>query len=248
MRIVIVDDEPLARSRLRQVLGGEAGVEVVAECSDVREARAALERHRPDAVFMDIEMPGESGLTFARELEAAGHPVVIVTAHEQYAVEAFDVAPVDYVVKPPEPARCRRALQRVARVMEARSGAPRSSRYLDRLFVKSGDRLVHVRVRDVEAIEALGNYVKVRAGGKSYVLRASLSALESRLDPTVFVRTHRSHIVNLTRIRELVAVSHGDYQIILEQGATAPLSRVYREKLGFFVLSAAQDGQEAIPA
>ena len=248
MRIVIVDDEPLARSRLKQVLAGEPGVDVVAECGDVREARAALERFRADAVFMDIEMPGESGLTFARELEAAGHPVVIVTAHEQYALEAFDVAPVDYVVKPPEAARCRRALQRLARVIEARSGAARSPRYLDRLFVKSGDRLVHVRVRDVDAIEALGNYVKVRAAGKAYVLRASLSALESRLDPAVFVRTHRSHIVNLTRIRELVAVSHGDYQVILEQGATAPLSRVYREKLGFFVLSAAQDGQEAIPA
>ena len=248
MRIVIVDDEPLARSRLRQILTGEAGVDVVAECGDAKEARAAIEKHRPDAVFLDIEMPGESGLSLARELESAGHPVVIVTAHEQYALEAFDVAPVDYVLKPPEAARCRRAISRVARVLDARGGSGRTNRYLDRLFVKSGDRLVHVRVRDVDTLEALGNYVKVRAGGKAFVLRASLSALESRLDPAVFVRTHRSHIVNLTRIRELVAVSHGDYQIILEQGATAPLSRVYREKLGFFVLSAAQDGPEAIPA
>jgi two-component system LytT family response regulator len=232
MRIVIVDDEPLARLRLRQVLADELGVDVVAECACVREARRAIEMYSPEAVFVDIEMPGESGLVLAREMESEGRPVVFVTAHENYAVEAFDSGPVDYVLKPPEAARCRRAIRRIANVLEARSGARPKGSYLERLFVRNGERLVHLRTADLDWIEALGNYVKLRVARQSHLLRASLNALESRLDPAQFLRTHRSAIVNLAHVRELIAVSHGDYQIIFEDGAVAPLSRRYKDKLG----------------
>ena len=244
MRIIIVDDESLARARMRQVLG-DLGAEIVAECSDVDEARAAIEAANADAVFLDIEMPGPSGLELARELEAAGHPLVVfVTAHPQYAVKAFDVAPVDYVLKPAETVRCRRALKRIERILEARR-APENGgghgKYLDRVFVKEGDRLVHLPTKDIEIIEALGNYVKLRAAGRTFVVRGSLSALEGRLNPTRFVRTHRSYIVNVARVRELQPLSHGDYNVLLDSGQSAPLSRVYRDRFHMFVLSGTAD-------
>jgi two-component system, LytTR family, response regulator len=252
MRAVVVDDEPLAGAHLQQVLRSDASVEVVAVCRNAREARDAVAAHDPDVLFLDIEMPGANGLELAREAEAAGRPLVVfVTAHQRYAVDAFDVAPVDYVLKPADSLRCRRALARATRILEARAGdvafervAPRTS-YLNRLFVKHDDRLLSVAVADIEYIEALGNYVKLRARGKMHVVRGSLSALESRLDPAVFIRTHRSYIVNATRIRELVAVSHGDYTVVVESGAHVPLSRVYRENLEVFVLAAPAAAESA---
>jgi two-component system, LytTR family, response regulator len=252
MRAVVVDDEPLAGAHLHEVLRS-GSVEVVAVCRNAREARAAVAEHDPDVLFLDIEMPGTSGLELAREAEAAGRPLVVfVTAHERYAVDAFDVAPVDYVLKPADPLRCRRAAARVARILEARATAggnverfPPRTPYLNRLFVKHDERLLSVPVADIEYIEALGNYVKLRARGKVHVVRGSLSALESRLDPTVFIRAHRSYIVNVTHIRELVAVSHGDYTVVFESGARVPFSRIHREKLELFVLAAPAAAESA---
>ena len=253
MRAVVVDDEPLAGAHLQEVLRADASVEVVAVCRNAREARAAVAEHDPDVLFLDIEMPGPNGLELAREAEAAGRPLVVfVTAHQRYAIDAFDVAPVDYVLKPADSLRCRRAMARATRILEARAGAgvafervaPRTP-FLNRLFVKHDDRLLSVAVADIEYIEALGNYVKLRARGKMHVVRGSLSALESRLDPAVFIRTHRSYIVNATRIRELVAVSHGDYTVVVESGARVPLSRVYRENLEVFVLAAPAAAESA---
>jgi two-component system LytT family response regulator len=259
MRAIVVDDEPLAGAHLHEVLRSDGSVEVVAVCRSAREAREAVAAHDPDVLFLDIEMPGTSGLELAREAEAAGRPLVVfVTAHERYALDAFDVAPVDYILKPADPLRCRRATARAARILDARAGrildaragaalerfAPRSP-YLNRVFVKQDERLLSVAVADIEYIEALGNYVKLRAQGRMHVVRCGLSALESRLDPAVFIRTHRSYIVNVTRIRELVAVSHGDYMVVVESGARVPLSRVYRENLEVFVLAAPAAAESA---
>lgn len=246
MRAIVVDDEPLAGEHLKEMLRADGSVEVVKVCRSARDAREAVVEHDPDVLFLDIEMPGMSGLELAREAEAAGRPLVIfVTAHERYAVDAFDVAPVDYVLKPADPLRCRRATARVARILAARAVAgggvsrllPRTPP-LDRLFVKHDDSLVSVPVADIEFIEALGNYVKLRARGKTHVVRTTLSALESRLDPAAFIRTHRSYIVNVRRIRELVPVSHGDYTVVVDSGARVPLSRFYRDNLELFVLAA----------
>ena len=244
MRILVVDDEWPARARMRHVLADDLGQEVVAECANVHEAREAIEVWNPDAVFLDIEMPHVSGIELARELEAAGHPLVVfVTAYERYAYEAYDVAPVDYVMKPVETLRCRRALRRLERELEARGTARPESQYPDRIFVKEDDRLICLRVSDIEAIEALGNYVKIRAAGKAHVVRSGLTRLEAQLHPASFVRTHRSHIVNVLAIRELLPISHGDYNVVLESGHVVPLSRAYRERLQMYVLGEWRDGR-----
>jgi len=234
MRIVIVDDEPLSRKHLERLLAAEPGLEIVARCEDVEQARSAIGIHDPDAIFLDIEMPGGSGLDLAREADIAGRPlVVIVTAHPKYAVDAFDVAPADYLLKPPDTLHCRRAVGRLRRLLAIRSPAvPESGgSYLTRLFAKQGERIVHIPVHTIDIIEALGSYFKVRFGGNCVVVRGSLSALESRLDPSMFARTHRSYIVNLSKIRELEAISHGDFRVLLDGGGSVPLSRAYRDRL-----------------
>lgn len=242
MRIIIVDDEPLARNELREILAGDLGQQVVAECGDAGEARRAIAARAPDAIFLDIEMPRQSGLQLAAELDAAGQiPVVFVTAHAKYACDAFDVAPIDYVLKPADPARCRRAVRRIERLLQARRGAATGELpgavYLDRVFVKDKGRLVHLPMREIEALESMGNYVKIHARSRTFTVRASLTSIEARLNPTMFLRAHRSHIVNLTRISELVLEKHGDFTIILQSGHTLPLSRVYRDRFDSFVLS-----------
>lgn len=240
MRILIVDDEPLARAELREILSA-LGQQVVAECGDTNEARQAIAACAPDAVFLDIEMPRQSGLQLAAELDAEGHPpFVFVTAHAEYACDAFDVAPVDYVLKPADPSRCRRAVRRIERLLQVRRGAPSeppAAAWLDRVFVKDRGRLVHLPMREIEALEAMGNYVKIHARSRTFVVRASLTSIETRLNPAIFLRAHRSHIVNLTKINELVLAKHGDFTIVLQSGHTLPLSRVYRDRFDSLVLS-----------
>lgn len=243
MRIIIVDDEPLARADLREILAGDLGQQVVAECGDADEARRVIAARTPDAIFLDIEMPRQSGLQLAAEIDAEGHlPIVFVTAHAKYACDAFDVSPVDYILKPVDPSRCRRAIRRLERLLQARrGGAPAdpsaAAAYLDRVFVKDQGRLVHLPMREIEALEAMGNYVKIYARSRAFVVRATLTSIEARLNPATFLRAHRSHIVNLARISELVLAKHGDFTIILQSGHTLPLSRVYRDRFDSFVLS-----------
>jgi two-component system LytT family response regulator len=249
MRILVVDDESPARARLRHVLADDLGQDVVAECANAEEARAAIEAWNPDAVFLDIEMPQVSGIELARDLEAAGHPLVVfVTAYQGYAYEAFDVAPVDYVMKPVETVRCRRALRRLERLLEARGRIPhepseKAPAYPNRIFVREDDRLVCLRANQIETIEALGNYVKIRAAGKTHVVRGSLTSLEAQLQPATFVRIHRSHIVNVSAVRELLPLSHGDFNVVLESGLVVPMSRAYRDRLQMFVLGEWREGR-----
>jgi two-component system LytT family response regulator len=243
MRIIIVDDEPLARTELREILAGDLGQHVIAECGNASEAREAIADRDPDAIFLDIEMPRESGLQLAAELDEAGRvPVVFVTAHAKYACDAFDVSPIDYVLKPADPFRCRRAVRRIERLLHARRkvlGEPSGAPYLDRVFVKDQGRLVHLPMREIEALEAMGNYVKIHARSRAFVVRASLTSIESRLNPSIFLRAHRSHIVNLMKVSELILARHGDFTIILQSGHTLPLSRVYRDRFDSLVLSGA---------
>lgn len=243
MQIIIVDDEPLARTELREILAGDLGQHVIAECGNANEARQAIADREPDAIFLDIEMPRESGLQLAAELDAAGRvPVVFVTAHAKYACDAFDVAPIDYVLKPADPFRCRRAVRRIERLLHARRrvpGEPSGAPYLDRVFVKDQGRLVHLPMREIEALEAMGNYVKIHARSRAFVVRASLTSIEARLNPSIFLRAHRSHIVNLMKVNELILARHGDFTIILQSGNTLPLSRVYRDRFDSLVLSGA---------
>lgn len=249
LRVLVVDGAPAGREQMRRAVA-ECGVEVLGACGDAEEARSAVRALRPDAVFLDVELLGGAGLELARELDAAGGPaVVFVTRNPDCAVDAFDVGAVYCVVKPPKVHACRRALDRVRRIAGERNGTaagPSSSpaQYLTRIFVRVGSRLVPIPAGEIESIEVRRRVVWLRARGEMYVTRTPLFRLATQLDPTQFVRTHRAHIVNASRIRALHPVSHGDYTIVMDSGAEVPLSRSYRQSL----LSPFEDPDENPPA
>jgi two-component system LytT family response regulator len=226
LRAVVVDDEPLARRRLRRLLATEPGVEVVADCGDGPAALEAIARTDPDLLFLDIEMPGMDGLAVAGAAGSGRPGVIFVTAHEQYALPAFDSDALDYLLKPVEPPRLRRALER------ARAGlAPPPSKPLERLLVHERGRAVVVRVADLDYLDADGNYVWLHGAAGAVRYRTTLAALAAGLDPERFRRISRSCVVNLDRVREIRACLHGDALVILHSGVRLRLSRRYRDQL-----------------
>ena len=245
MRTLIVDDEPLARERLRKLLEAEADVEIIGECGDGREAAAAILRDQPDLVFLDIQMPELDGFGVVETIRTARTPeIVFVTAFNQHALRAFEVHALDYLLKPFDRERFRLALERArTRLAQARSGelSQRLTALLaemrpepkpaDRLAVKTGGRVLFVKTTDIEWIEAADNYVTLHLGPESHMLRETMTALEARLAPAQFMRISRSTIVNVERIKELQPMFHGDYVVILRNGTRLSLSRGYRDKL-----------------
>lgn len=247
IRTLIIDDEPLAREKLRGFLEDELDVEVAGECRDGREALLRIEEEKPDLVFLDVQMPELDGFEVLDNLEEENLPaVVFVTAYDQYALKAFDVHAVDYLLKPFDRGRFREALGRARNELERRqvSDVRRQLRDLlsdvrkqrpdfpERLVIKTSGRVVFVKVEDVEWVDAAGNYVKLHVGGgESHLLRETMAGLEERLDPKKFLRIHRSTIVNVDRIRELQQQFHGDYVVILDNGQRLTLSRSYRDKI-----------------
>ena len=233
---LIVDDEPLARRRLRQLLHDEARVHVVGECEDGPSAIAAVGRLRPDLVFLDVQMPGMDGFDVIAELGAAACPaIVFVTAFDRYAVKAFDVHAVDYLLKPFSRKRLQLALDRVCAAAKDDAALMRklasllsdlqASRPLMRFVVKDGERVYFVRAEAVDWLEAVGHYVCLHAGGATHTIRDTLTRLEKRLDAEKFVRVHRSAIVNLDRIQELRPTFNGQYEIVLRTGERLTSSR-----------------------
>jgi two-component system LytT family response regulator len=249
IRTVIVDDEPLARQRLRRLLEADPDIAVVGECGDGPQALADLRELRPDLVFLDVQMPALDGFGVLEGLAGTALPVVVfVTAHDRYALKAFEVHALDYLLKPFDKARFASALGRAkAQVRQGRGsalGAALDDRLQEllqtvqsrrpapeRLMIKSGGRIYFVRIADVDWIEAAGNYVRLHVGKEDHLLRESLTALERQLDRARFVRIHRSTVVNLERIRELQPAFHGDYVVILHDGTELALSRGCRDRL-----------------
>jgi two-component system LytT family response regulator len=243
IRTLIVDDEAPARARLRQLLRDEEDVEVIAECANGRQAVTAIQQQRPDLVFLDVQMPRLNGLDVCRSLGDGPLPYLIfVTAFDQYALEAFEVHAIDYLLKPFDRERFRKSLRRAReQLRQARGvGDERLTAFLeeikrpqttDRLVFKAGGRVVFVRLRDVDWVESDGNYVKVRAGGTLHHLRETLSALEGRLPSDRFMRISRSVIVNVDRIKECQPLFYGDYAVILQDGTRLTLSRNFRDRL-----------------
>jgi len=244
-RALIVDDETLARKRIRRMLAAEADMTVAGECADGVEAVSAIQELDPDLVFLDVQMPGMNGLEVIRAIGPRRLPALIfVTAYDTYALQAFEAEALDYLLKPFDTLRFRETLQRVRRRLGQKTGDDLSEqirelasrfgaepKYLQRLVVKTGERVLLLNANEVDWLEAAGNYVCVHVGGQSHILRDSLAHLESRLDPQHFARIHRSSVVNLDRIRELRPNWHGDYQLILQSGQVLPLSRRYRKAL-----------------
>jgi two-component system LytT family response regulator len=243
MRVVIVDDEPPARARLRRLLKAHDAVEIAAECGDGAAAVQAIESAQPDLVLLDVQMPELDGFEVLRALDMPRLPAVIfVTAFDSYALRAFEVHALDYVVKPVDAARFDRALSHARqRISEQRSAGEgltnlirelaRERTHLKRIPVRSEGRVKVIDLADVDWMSAADNYVTLHVGGQEYLLRDTLSALEQRLDAGDFVRVHRSTIVRVDRIAELLPDLHGDYRIRLKNGSEVALSRTYRPRL-----------------
>lgn len=246
VRILLVDDEPLARDRLRALLKSEPGAEVIGECGSGTEAVELIRRERPDLVFLDMQMPGADGLQVVAALPAEARPAVIfVTAHEKFALEAFNVQAVDYLLKPFDRERFQQAFRRACEHLQARragelgqrlesllAGAVPAARPPERLAVKADGRLVFVRPDDIVWVEAADNYVILHLRDDRLMVRETLSAIEERLGPGSFARVNRSAIVHLDQIRELQPTFHGDYVVVLRNGTKVPLSRNLRGRLG----------------
>jgi two-component system, LytTR family, response regulator len=231
IRALLVEDEPLAVRRLRRLLRREPDVRVVAACADVSAARAALSRHRPDLLLLDVQLPGGDGLTLLAGLPPERRPeIVFVTAFAQYAVPAFAHAAADYLLKPIDPDRLRAALGRVRRRLGRREAAGEAGP-LGRLLVRERGRAFFVRVDQVDWFEALGNYVRLHVGRATHRVRLPLATLAARLDPAGFRRISRSHIVRLDAVRELQPWFHGDGVVILSSGTRLRLSRRFRGRL-----------------
>ncbi len=254
--VLIVDDEPLARANLRHALASHAHWRVVDEASSVAQARTRLAAHDIDVVLLDIQMPGESGVVLAREMGALPEPplVVLVTAFDSYAVEAFELHALDYLLKPFDDARLTQAVQRADALLAMRerasygialrgyltdvgtAGAPDASRYLARLSVRSVGKVESVAVEEVRWIRAAGNYVELHLARRVMLHRVTLATLERRLDPATFLRVHRSAMVRRDEIDTLVVTGDGTYQLRLRSGSRVAVSERYvarvREAMG----------------
>jgi two-component system LytT family response regulator len=245
LRVLVVDDEMPARQRLLDLLRKEEDVATLAEATDGQAAVAAIESQRPDLVFLDVQMPGLDGLSVVEAVGAENMPLtVFVTAFDQHAVQAFEANALDYLLKPFSDERLEATMARVRSRVDERGmralgarmvgllSTPSARRPLDRLVVKGkGGTTCFLRVADLDWIEAAGAYVSLHAGGKEQLHRASLTDLEARLDPQRFVRIHRSAIVNIERIQHLEPASHGEFEVVLKDGARVRLSRTYRPQL-----------------
>ncbi|HEV8234019.1 MAG TPA: LytTR family DNA-binding domain-containing protein [Gemmatimonadaceae bacterium] len=229
IRVVIADDEPLARSRLRALLADHADIEVVAEAEAGDGVLAAIRAERPEVVFLDIQMPGRSGVELARQLHVTPMPfIVFVTAHAHYAVDAFELGAVDYLLKPVDEARLAASLARARSVLALRESP---AAFVDRLAVTVGKRTIFLRATQVDWIEADGNYVRLHVGPHSYLLRLTLGELEQQLDRRTFARIHRSYAVRLDFLNELQMTAPGQYRAILASGTALPVSTRYRSRL-----------------
>jgi two-component system, LytTR family, response regulator len=263
LRALIVDDEALARRGLRLRLSAIDDIIVVAECNNGREALASIAAQAPDLVFLDIQMPGLNGFDVVRELQADTMPLIVfVTAFDQYAIGAFEVHAVDYLLKPVEQPRLEEAVRRARRQLAAVRAIDQKSRlmnlivaltghseatidtlasargsapFCERLSVRDGNRVALLAVREIDWIDAAGDYMCIHAHGKTHVMRATMKELEALLDPALFLRIHRSTLVNAARIVEIAGHDNSEFFVHLDQGARLKVSRGYRDRVARFL-------------
>jgi two-component system, LytTR family, response regulator len=232
MRVLIVDDEPVARLGIRRALAGQTSVEIIGECATGRQALRMLREFTPDLVYLDVQLPGLDGFDVLEQLGAPDNPpvVIFVTAFEQYALDAFGVQAVDYLVKPWRRERFQQALERARLWLAARSD-PRCAADEMRLTVRSPQGIRTVAVTDIDWIEAADNYVSLHTRHGVHLLRATIEGMESRLSRHGFLRIHRSRLVNLQRVEHLRPLRHGEFEIVLQGGQNVRSGRAYREEI-----------------
>lgn len=245
IRTLIVDDEPLGRERIRTLLADDPEIEVIGECSDGQQAITAIERSHPDLVYLDVQMPELDGFAVLDKIAGERMPAIIfVTAYDRYAVQAFKVHALDYLLKSFDRERFQDALRRAKdQIRNSHEGLwnerltglledlETRQKRLTRLIIRSSGRIFFVRVEEIDWLEAADNYVRIHVGRESHLVRETLQSLEARLDPSRFLRIHRSTLVNLDRIKELQPLFHGDYVVRLQDGTELTLSRNYKDKM-----------------
>lgn len=244
IRTLIVDDETHGRARIRQLLAGEADFEIVGECANGRQALAAMTKDTPDLVFLDVQMPRLDGFAVCRALPAGTAPLIVfVTAYDRYALQAFEMHAIDYLLKPFDRERFARTLQHARGQFRRRSDSgaqleallaemsPRKKRGLERLAFKADGKVVILRVEEIDWIEAEGNYLKLHTAAGSHLFRETLSNLEEQLPDDKFLRINRSTLVHLDRIKEMQSLFYGDFAVVLRDGTKLTLSRNYRSRV-----------------
>lgn len=242
--VLIVDDESHARERLKKHIKGDRELNIAGECSDGLEAVDFIEKNKPDVVFLDVQMPKMDGLGVIETVGVENMPVVIfVTAYDRFAIQAFKVNAMDYVLKPVAKDRFTESITRAKEYIENRKNGELNQRmirlleemkpdkqYIDRIMVKSSDRMYLIKTLDIDWIEADDNYVKLHVGPKYHLLRQTMKSLEDALDPSLFLRIHRSIIVNMDRIKEIQQWFNNEYTVILKDGTELTMSRGYKDK------------------
>lgn len=246
MRLIVVEDEPIAREGLCTLLAAEPSVEVVGAFASADAARRGMRNALPDAIFVDIEMPGEGGMELVRSIPVASRPyIVFVTAHENYATKAFDIDAVDYVLKPIDERRLAMAVERVQQTIETNARAHAHARlkevladsvsdddrHLTRISARVGDKLVVVKLADVSWIEADGDYMRVHSRGRTLLVRITMRELQLRLDPAMFVRIHRSAVLNIDFVASVDLLPHGEHVAVLSDSTRVRIGRAYRPTL-----------------
>ncbi len=263
LKAIIVDDEELARQGLAMRLAEYEEVEVVQHCRSGREAIEAIVEHEPDVVFLDIQMPGMTGFEMIREIQVDIMPMIIfVTAYDAFAIDAFNVQAVDYLLKPVEAERLAEAISKTRLRKEQQSAVDEKQRLLnlvikmtgkstaaigelldnqdelaehaDRLAIKDGSSITFVPIRDIDWIDAAGDYMCVHAKGVTHIMRTTMKELEAKLNPSIFQRIHRSTIVNLHRVEKVSSHINGEFHLTLSTGASLKMSRSYKEKVKHF--------------
>jgi two-component system LytT family response regulator len=263
LTVIIVDDEELARRGLAMRLEEVSGLEILEQCQNAREALDAINKHEPDLAFLDIQMPGMSGLELIGEIQGDIMPMIVfVTAFDEFAVDAFDVHAVDYLLKPVESDRLKEAINRAHQLKIQRKTLGEKQKLLelavsltgkssdeigvllesdedlveqaDRLAIKDGTALTLVPVKDIDWIDAAGDYMCVHAKGVTHIMRTTMKELEARLAPSIFQRVHRSTIVNLLRVEKISSHINGEFHLILNGGISLKMSRSYKNKVKHF--------------
>jgi len=251
IKTIIADDEPLAREKIRNLLEEDPDIELIGECADGIETVTAIRNQQPDLVFLDVQMPELDGFGVLKALSDSNLPTLIfVTAYDQYALRAFEVHALDYLLKPFDRERFQKALQRAKEhIRKEKSGEVNEKlltlledlkseksnnherKYLDRLVIKAGGRVTFLKTEEIDWIEAAGNYIRLYIGKDSHLLRETMNNIQTKLDPEKFLRIHRSTILKIDRIKELQPWYHGEYFVTLENGKQLTSSRSYRHQL-----------------